>query len=219
MSTPHKRFDFDTVFDAAGGVAFAPPIQKRSFTPAEVEQIRAASYAEGERTATVRAEEAQAAALAEIAAAATAALGALAKAAHGHRAGSTELAMATAKVIAGAALDLFPQAPATAALLALAREVEATPRLMVRAAPDQVERTQAALDETSQACGFPGQIIVKADPAMPRAAFVLDWGDGRASFDPVEAEARAAEAIKTALIAEGLHAEPLLSPQTPSTET
>lgn len=219
MTSPHKKFDFDTVFDAAGGVAYAPPAPKRVFTAAEVEQIRAASYAEGERSATVRAEEAQAAGLAEIAAAARAALGALAQVAHGHRAGSTELAMATAKVIAGAALDQFPQAPATAALLALAREVEATPRLVVRAAAEQVERTQAALDETAQACGFPGQIIVKADPAMPRAAFVLDWGDGRASFDPVEAEARAAAAIKTALVAEGLHAEPLLPPQSLPSET
>lgn len=218
MTTPHKKFDFDTVFDAAGGVAFAPPVAKRAFTPAEVEQIRLTSYAEGERTATVRAEEAQAAALAEIAAAARAALGVLAQVAHGHRAGSTELAMTTAKVIAGAALDLFPQAPATAALLALAREVEATPRLMVRAAPEQAERIQAALDETAQACGFPGQIVVKADPALPRAAFVLDWGDGRASFDPVEAEARVAQAVRTALIAEGLHAEPLLPPS-PASET
>jgi flagellar assembly protein FliH len=212
MTTPHRKFDFDTVFDAAGDVAYAPPVQKRVFTAAEVEQIRAASFAEGERSATVRAEEAQAAGLAEIAAAARAALGILAQVAHSHRAGSTELAMATAKVIAGAALDLFPQAPATAALLALAREVEATPRLVVRAAAEQVERTQAALDETAQACGFPGQIIVKADAAMPRAAFVLDWGDGRASFDPVEAEARVAQAVKTALVAEGLHAEPLLPP-------
>jgi flagellar assembly protein FliH len=215
MTTPHRKFAFDTVFDAAGGIASAPTPVKRVFTAAEVEQIRAASFAEGERSATVRAEEAQAVALAEMAAAARAALAALAKVAHSHRVGAAELALATGKVIAGAALDQFPQAPATAALLALAREVEATPRLIVRAAPDMIARTQAALDETAQACGFPGQIIAKADPALPRAAFVLDWGDGRASFDPVEAEARVAAAVKTALIAEGLHAEPLLAP--PST--
>jgi flagellar assembly protein FliH len=219
MTTPYKKFDFGAVFDAAGDIAYAPPVQKRSFSPAEVEQIRAASFAEGERSATALAEAAKAAALAEIAAAARAALGALAKAAHGHRVGASELALATARVIAGAALDRFPEAPAAAALLALAREVEATPRLIARAAPDLVEPIQIALDETAQACGFPGQIIVKADPALPRAAFVLDWGDGRASFDPVEAEARAAEAIKTALIADGLHAEPLLAPSTPAAET
>jgi flagellar assembly protein FliH len=212
MNTPHKKFDFGTVFDAAGGVAYAPPERKRSFSPAEVEQIKALSFAEGQRSAVAQAEQVQAAALSEIAGAARAALGALAKAAHGHRAGSTQLAMATARAIAGAALDRFPDAPATAALLALAREVETAPRLIVRAEPQQVERLQAALDGAAQASGFPGQISVKADPALPRAAFVLDWGDGRASFDPVEAEARATAAVQTALIAEGLHAEPLLPP-------
>jgi flagellar assembly protein FliH len=209
MTTPHKKFGFDTVFDATGGVAYAPPNIKRSYSVEEVEQIRAASYAEGQRAATVRAEEAQAAALANIGRAARDALGVLAETAHNHRAGATELALATAKVIAGAALEQFPQAPVIAALEGLAREVEATPRLMVRVAAELVERTQTSLDETAQACGFPGQIIVKADPGMPPAAFVIDWGDGRASFDPVEAEARVSAALRTALIAEGLHAEPL----------
>ena len=205
--TPHKKFAFDTVFDAAGGVASAPAPVKRVYTPAEVEQIRAAAYAEGERSGVVRAEEAQAGALREIAAASRVALGSLAQTAHNHRTGSADLALATAKAIAGAALEHFPEAPATAALEALAREVEATPRLIVRAAPDLVERTQAALDQTAEAAGLSGQIIVKGDPALPQAAFILDWGDGRASFDPVEAQARAAAAIQTALAADGLHAE------------
>jgi flagellar assembly protein FliH len=210
-ATPHRKFDFGTVFDAAGDVAYAPPAQRRAFSTAEVEQIRAAAYAEGERSALARAEEAQAAALREIAAASRVALGALAQAAHNHRAGATELALATAKVIAGAALEAYPEAPAAAALAVLAREVEAVPRLTVRAEPDLVERTQKALDETAQASGFPGQIIVKADPALPKAAFLLDWGDGRATYDPTEAEARAADAIRTALLADGLHAEALPS--------
>jgi len=70
--------------------------------------------------------------------------------------------------------------------------------------------TEAALDAVAEACGFTGQITVKADPAMPRAAFMLDWGEGRASYDPIDAEARVAEAVRSALVAEGLHAEPLL---------
>ena len=43
------------------------------------------------------------------------------------------------------------------------------------------------------------------------AAFVLDWGDGRADFDPAAAADRVAQALHTALAAEGLHAEPLIS--------
>lgn len=208
-NTPHKKFGFDTVFDQAGHIAYAPPQPKRSFTPAEVEAIRAAAFAEGERTAAVKAAEAQANALAGVAGATRSAMGALTEVAHRHREGAAELALAAARVIAGAALDQFPSAPVAAALEALSREVEASPRLIVRAAPELGERTQAILDETAQASGYAGQILVKTDPDMPRAAFVFDWGDGRADFDPVEAEARVAEALRTALAAEGLHAEPL----------
>ena len=211
MTSPHRKFTFDTVFDGDGAVSYAPARLKRSFGAEEVEQLRAQAFTDGERSAVARAEQAAAASLAEIAQATRTALGALAQVAHEHRTACAELALACARTIAGAALDQFPQAPAQAALQGLAREIEAAPKLAARTAPDMVERLQAALDETAQACGFPGQIVVKGDPALPAAAFVLDWGDGRAAFDPVEAARRVAEALHTALAAEGLHAEPLIS--------
>jgi flagellar assembly protein FliH len=209
---PHRKFTFDTVFDNDGAIAYAAPRVKRAFTADDVEQARAQAFTEGERSAVVRAEQAAAAALADIGQSARMALGALAKVAHEHRTACAELALACARTIAGAALEQFPQAPAQAALASLAREIEAAPKLAVRATPEMVERLQAALDETARSCGFPGQILVKADPAMPAAAFVLDWGDGRAAFDPIEAAERVAEALHTALAAEGLHAEPLIAP-------
>ncbi len=212
MPEPMRKFTFDTVFDGDGGVAFAPARPKRSYTPDEVEIIRATAHAEGERSAVVRAEELQGQALSEIARATKAALGALAQVAHEHRTACAELALASATIIAGAALARFPEAPAQAALESLTREIEAVARLSVRGAPEQVERLQAALDETAKACGFPGQIVVVADANVPPAAFVLDWGDGRAAFDPEAAAKRVAEAVSAALAAEGLHAEPLISP-------
>ena len=210
--TPHRKFTFDTVFDGDGAVAYASVRPKRAFSPDEVEQVRAQAFADGERSAVVRAEEAAAASLADIARSTKTALGALAHVAHEHRTACAELALACARTIAGAALEQFPQAPAQAALQSLAREIEAAPRLAVRTTPDMVERLQIALDTTASACGFPGQILVKGDPALPDAAFVLDWGDGRAAFDPIQAADRVAEALHTALAAEGLHAEPLISP-------
>ncbi|HEX4182379.1 MAG TPA: flagellar assembly protein FliH [Caulobacteraceae bacterium] len=202
MTTSHQKFGFDTEFNGEGGIAYAPPVVKRVFVPAEVEQIRAQAYAEGERAASVRAEEAVAAALAQIAAAAHAGLGRLAEMTHEHRAACAELALATARVIAGAALDHSPEAPAVAALETMAHEIESTPRLIVRAAPDLVARLQAVLDVTAAACSFPGQILVKADATLPLAGFVFDWGDGRASFDPAQAAERVAEALRAAIAAE-----------------
>lgn len=207
---PHKRFAFDTVFDNEGGMREPPPRPKRAFTPEEVEAARAQGYAEGERSAVARAEQHAANALADISRAVQEAFSTLAAVAHEHRSGSAMLALAAGRKIADAALERFPEAPASAALVALAREVEAQPRITVRVSEDLVERTQVALEETAHAIGFPGQIVARADANMPPAAFTFDWGDGRASFDPDEATRRVAEALEAAIAAEGLHAEPLL---------
>lgn len=206
-----RPFAFDTVFDDAGSIAYQPPARRKHYTAEEVEAARAAGYAEGERSAVAQAEARAADALADIARAARAALSALQGVAHEHRVGSAQLALAAARRIADAALDRFPEAPAAAALEALAREIEAEPRLMVRVAPDLQARIQAALDHTAEAIGFEGQILTRAEPALPPAAFVLDWGDGKAVFDPQDAAARVAAALEAALAAEGLHAEPLIS--------
>lgn len=206
----HKPFGFDTVFDDAGAVAYQPQPRKRSWSPDEVEEIRAAAFAEGERSGVVRAETEIADALADIARAARQAMSALAGVAHEHRVGSAELALAAARRIADAALTRFPDAPVSAALEALAREVEAQPRLTVRVAAGLEARVQAALDQTATAIGFQGQITARADAVLPLAAFVLDWGDGKAAFDPLAAADRVAAALDAALAAEGLHAEPLI---------
>jgi flagellar assembly protein FliH len=211
MTEPLRKFTFDTVFDGDGRVASAPIRTKRFFTADEVEQVRTRALAEGERSTLARAEEMKAQALTAIASAARAALGALAGVAHEHRTGCAELALASARTIAGAALERFPTAPAEAALASLAREIEATAKLVVRSAPEMAADLQVALEATATACGFPGQIVVKEDAKLPLAAFVLDWGDGRADFDPGAAAERVAQAMQTALAAEGLHAEPLIS--------
>jgi flagellar assembly protein FliH len=209
MSDPAvQKFTFDTVFEESGRV-IAPVRPKKVFTAEEVEQIRRDCFAEGERSATAIAQQAQAAALQQIAMAAQGALGGLAMVAHEHRAGSARLALAAARKIADAALDRFPEASAAAALEALAREVEAVPRLICRCAEGQAEAIQAALEQAAQNAGYPGQILVRADPALPPAAFVLDWGDGSATFDPEASAARVSQALDEALAAEGFHAESL----------
>ena len=208
---PHRKFAFDTVFDDNGGVAYAPPRVKKTFTPEEVEAAKAQAYAEGERSAVARAEQEAAQALAEVAHAVQQAFETLTHVAHEHREGSAMLALACARKIADAALNHFPEAPVTAALEALAREVESQPRIFVRVSPELEERTQQALENVAAQIGFQGQIVARADGAMAPAAFTFDWGDGRAAFDPDGAAQRVAEALEAAIAAEGLHAEPLFT--------
>ncbi|RYF95741.1 MAG: flagellar assembly protein FliH [Caulobacteraceae bacterium] len=218
MTSPYapsgsRPFTFDTEFDDVGAVAYQPPRQKRTFTPEEVEAIRAAAYAEGEGSSMAQAEMALAQAMDRLADAARQGLGALAQVAHAHRSDTAALSMAAARKIADSALARYPEAPVTAALEALSREVEASPRLLVKVAPEAQERVQAALDGMASSLGHSGRIEARAEPGMTLAAFILDWGDGRAAFDPVDAAGRIQAALDQALAAEGLHAEPLIPPE------
>ena len=211
MTVAHEKFAFDTVFEDDGRVT-APIRVQKNFTADEVAAIRIQCFAEGEQSAVAIAQQSQAVVLAQIADAARMALNTLTLVAHEHRSGSAKLALAAARKIADAALAQFPEAPLSAALEALAREIEAVPRLVLRCAPDRLAAMQAALSEAAVSAGYPGQILARADPALPPAAFVLDWGDGSAAFDPEQAAARVAQALDTALAADGMHAEPMLPP-------
>jgi flagellar assembly protein FliH len=122
----HKRFTFDTVFDDHGGMT-APPRVKKNFTLEELEEAKAQAYAAGEQSAVAQAEREAALALNTVGQAIHSAFSTLAAVAHEHREGSAMLALACGRAIADAALDQFPEAPTQAALVALAREVEASP--------------------------------------------------------------------------------------------
>ncbi len=203
-----RKFTFDTVFD--GERVITPPKPKRSFSLEELEAARTDAYAQGQRSVVAQAEAQAAQALREAAAAMRAAFTHLNEVAHAHRSDSARLALACARKIADAALDQFPEQPALAALEALSRELDAQPRLLVRASAANVERLTAALTSAAESVGFAGLVVVKADPSLPQAAFSFDWGEGRAAFDPAAASARVEAALETALAAEGLHAEPIV---------
>lgn len=207
ITSAPRPFTFDTVFD--GAKVITPTRPKRSFTPEEVEVFRSESFAAGARSTEAEANRRVAAALSEATAAIRQSFDALTAVAHQHRAGSAELALISARKIADAALERFPHAPLEAAVQALAREVDAVPRLVVRCATADPARLEADLARAADAAGYPGQVTLKAEPGPPSAAFILDWGEGRATFDPAGAAARIEAALTAALIAEGLHAEPL----------
>jgi flagellar assembly protein FliH len=209
-AAPLEKFAFDTVFDGGGQVIASSPRPKRSYTADEVEQIRKAAQAEGERAALASVAARQSDALAIVAHACQQALPRLAQVAHEHRVSSAELALACARAIAAAALDRFPQAPVQAAVEALAREIEAAPRLVVSCDAELAAGLQAALEETAQKIGFTGQVQVRPDGGHGPGAFILDFGDGSAAFDPAAAAERVAQALHAALAVEGLHAEPLI---------
>jgi flagellar assembly protein FliH len=209
MSTP---FAFDTEFDADGTVvrpgAWKPA--KRSYLTAEVDALVAQARLEARQQALAEVENIRAMALTNIAQGVAAALPSLRNVAQAHREQAADLALAAAKAIGGAALERFPQAPLRAALEMLAQEIDASPRLVVRAAGLDDE-ARAQIQQACADSGFTGVVAFRDEPGMGFAAFQLEWADGRADHDPAGSAQRVAEALTAALASEAGHAEPPIS--------
>jgi flagellar assembly protein FliH len=209
-----RPFSFDNDFGDRD--RRAPDRRKRIYLADEVDAIRASALSEGEGAVGARAKQTEAQALVEIADACRSALSTLADIARDHRRDAAELALAAARKIAGGALDRFPEAPIKAALEALGREIESQPRLVIRVS-DPTDALRAAVEGAVADAGFAGQVAFRADPeAGSAAAFVIEWSDGRAAFDPNEVALRIAQSFESALAADGAHAEALSrNPSTP----
>lgn len=206
-----RPFRFETEFASDGQITRTGPIvapPKRAYLPAEVEALVAQARLEARETALAEIESLQAMAMTSISQVIAAAAPALAGIAQTHREQSAELALAAARVIATAALARFPTGPLQEALEQLGSEIDASPRLVIRAAGLD-ETVQARLQAICTDAGFSGLIAFRDDPGMAPAAFKLEWADGRADYDPAETAQRMGGALAAALAAEAGHAETL----------
>lgn len=211
LSTP---FAFDTEFDASGVVVQASGFRpvKRAYAPTEVEALVAQARVEARDAALAEVDSVQAMALSSIAQSLAAAVPSLAQVAQAHREQAAGLALAAARVVAASALDRFPAGPLQAALEALAQEIDASPRLVIRTGQlDDANR--ARIEQTCADSGFSGVVAFREEPGLPAASFQLEWADGRAGFDADAAFVRIGEALQSALAAEAGHAE-ILTPDT-----
>jgi flagellar assembly protein FliH len=207
MTQPvHKKFDFGTVFGDAGQVTRAP-IQKRSYTPEEVETLRTNAYHDGEQSALARAQLAQAQALQALADAAHHGLSHLQDAIARHKAACAQLALMCAKKISAEALNQFPEAPLKATLEALTHEIDTAPRLVV-SVPNPDASLQGAAREAVTLAGFTGAITFRTSTTMPTGAFEVMWPDGRAEFDPERVLNALDTALREALAADQHHHQP-----------
>jgi len=203
-------YAFDTEFDASGVVVQPSSWQptRRAYAPAEVEALVAEARRQAREEALAESDSRQAMALSAIGEALTAAVPALTRVARTHREQAAELALAAARVVAASALDRLPTGPLQAALEALGQEIDASPRLVIRAAGlDNASR--ARIEQLCADAGFTGVAAFRDEPGLPSAAFQLEWADGRAEFEPEAAFARMREALDSALAAEAGHAETL----------
>ncbi len=205
-----RPFVFDTEFDGTGEVLQASTFRptKRAYMPSEVEALVAQARFEAREAALAEAASMEAMAVSAIAQALSSAMPALNQVAQTHREQSADLALAAARVIAAAALERLPTGPLQSALESLGQEIDASPRLVVRAAGLD-DGIQAKIQAVCVDAGFSGVVAFREDAGLPLAAFQLEWADGRADFDPVAAADRIGVALTSALAAEAGHAESL----------
>jgi flagellar assembly protein FliH len=205
-----RPFSFDTEFDGQGSVVRASTFRptKRAYMPSEVEALVAQARFEAREAALAEASSIEAMGVAAIGQALGQAIPALTHVAQTHREQSAGLALAAARVIAAAALEMLPIGPLQSALETLGQEIDGSPRLVVRASG-----LEAGVQEKIQAicvdAGFTGVVAFREDLSLPLAAFQLEWADGRADFDPAAAADRIATALTSALASEAGHAESL----------
>ena len=102
----------------------------------------------------------------------------------------------------------MPRAAVQAALEELGREIDASPRLVI-AMSDLDAEGRAEIESLCASVGYAGAVRFRDEPGLARAAFELEWADGRAAFDPSETLARLEAAVARALAAD-------LSPDSPA---
>jgi flagellar assembly protein FliH len=201
--TQIRKFAFDTEFAPSGQVLREGPNTPRRWTPEEIEAERVAAYERGRSDALAEAERAAAAALADLAAAASATLTRLDAESRAMREDAARIAAASARKIAGAALDAFGAERAAAAIEAAMDTLRHHPRLLVKLSPEAAETLGPRIDAMCQTHAYAGAVLVRAEAGMQHGQVSIDWSDGLIRLDPQETAERIDALIDAALDAAG----------------
>lgn len=184
----------------AGADAFEPmfapragarrPAEASVYGPEDLEAARAAGRAEGraEALADIAAREAEA--LRAIAMQMRLFLNRLAGEAESLRGEAVHLSLDAAKALSGALLDRFAEDAVLDFVTGAVGGLRHAPRLVMRVAPDLADALGARLVETARDCGFPGEVVVRGDPAAAPGDCHLDWGEAQVGRSRAEIAAK-----------------------------
>jgi flagellar assembly protein FliH len=182
--TAKQKYIFETRFDR--GAAPAPP--RKHYSAAEYDAARkeseSAGYAAGQAAVKKEIDSAIARASATIAQQIPQALATI-RSDHDRR----------EQAAIGAAIEivkrLFPSLTAHHELTeieGLVREcltkLHDEPRVVVRIAESILDRTKPGIDSAASTAGFPGQVVIIADPTLADGEARVEWADGGAERDP-----------------------------------
>jgi flagellar assembly protein FliH len=173
------KFTFDTSF--AEGDAPSPAAESRSrksYTAAEIDDIRATSFEEGRRAGEVRAAEALAASMSEFSAALNRAVEKMNEEIEAMRAEAAMLAVAAAKKLAGAALAFAPEAEIAEALRVALHQAISETHITIKAPPGLLKGLEEKLSEVAANEAFEGRLRFVPDPSLHFGDCRIEWRGG-----------------------------------------
>lgn len=212
-----RQFLFDTHFpsdhlpDEEATVRPEPAFQTGGFTEEDLEAVRDRAFKQGmelgERDGFERGQQAarqsieaqRTQSLAGIDAAVRGALGEV-------RDFRAKLEHDTVRVVTALVSRLAPPLMAAAAdaeldglILDALRAAIGQPRLEIRMAPADIERTRPEIDALAAEAGFRGEVVLIGDVNLPRGAATADWRTGGAQLDPRILDRALGDAIAIAI--------------------
>jgi len=190
MTQPLPKFDFDRVFSADGEVLRDGQRVKQMLTAAEVEDVRQQAFADGESSETAKAAAIQADAVRAVASQMQLILARLETESETLRAQSAQLALITAKKLAGAAIASNASDAIADFCASVMKDLRGEPRFNVHCAEAIAGPVAEILEKTATEAGFEGAVIVRANPDITGADCRLEWGTGSVERSQADIEAR-----------------------------
>jgi len=177
-----RKFNFDVEFrdDADLYSNDARERQKKSLTQEEIDRLCAEAHAQGLNAGEVRALEQVAAAAREATQAIAEALAQTTHAFESIRAEAAQVALATARKLARAALAPAPQAEVEAVLREAMHQAIGEPRILLRVSPAVAEALSSRLAEIAHEEGYDGRVQISPEAAIEGADCRIEWRGGGA---------------------------------------
>jgi len=208
MTEPLPKFDFDRVFSADGEVLRDGERVKQLLTAGEVEQVRQQAFEDGENSETSKAANVQADAVRAVASQMQLILARLETESETLRQQSAQLALITAKKLAGAAIAANGRDTIAEFCRSVMTDLRGEPRFNVHCAEEVAGPVAEVLESTAAEAGFEGAVVVRANLDMTGADCRLEWGSGSVERSQNDIEVKIDALIADWLTAPEENAEP-----------
>jgi len=191
-----RKFDFDREFAPDGRILREGDTFKRVYTEDEMQMVAEQAAEAARQVAEIEAQEAAAEAAGQVVHQVAGLLGRLQAESEAMRQDAARLALASARIIAGAALEQYGEETLKDCITEALADLRSEPRVAVRVNPSMSDALAEILEGEAAQHGLEGALIVRADADVPRTDCVLEWRSGAIERTTADIESRIEQAVK-----------------------